>query len=81
MSELCRVLEEDAEPAEAIPAPRREQAIAECLASLVVFPAGNWDTRQAVPGREGIGLLVLAYVAAQSQADTPPDARGETYPS
>ncbi len=56
---LCRVLEEDAELAEAIPAPRREQAVAECLASVVVFPAGNWDASQAGSSRDGIGLLLL----------------------
>jgi len=57
--ELCRVLEEDGDLADAIPRERRQQAIDECLARTLVIPAGRWRATQDVAPNEGIGLLVL----------------------
>lgn len=58
-AEACRVLDEDAELAEALPADQREQAARECLARTVMVPAGRWRTPGATLSDEGIGLLVL----------------------
>jgi CRP/FNR family transcriptional regulator, cyclic AMP receptor protein len=57
--EVCRVLDEDADLAEAIPIERREQALRECLAVTVSVPVGRWRASQTPPPGEGIGLLVL----------------------
>jgi CRP/FNR family transcriptional regulator, cyclic AMP receptor protein len=57
-SELCRVLDEDPDLAEAIPAEHRDQAIRECLAATLALRVGRWPSRAAL-GRDGIGLLVL----------------------
>ena len=56
---ICRVLEVDHDLAEAVPAPRRGQAIRECLARTVVVPSGPWQGLPDVPGEERVGLLVL----------------------
>jgi len=58
-SELSRVLEEDAELAEAIPVEQRELAVKECMARTISIPAGLWHAPQTVLSGEGIGLLVL----------------------
>jgi CRP/FNR family transcriptional regulator, cyclic AMP receptor protein len=58
-AEICRVLDEDAELAEALPAEQREQAARECLARTIALPAGRWLAPQTAPSGEGIGLLVL----------------------
>lgn len=59
-SSICRVLDEDRDLAEAVPAGSREQATRECLAREVSIPAGRWQSTQTalLPGK-GIGLLVL----------------------
>lgn len=56
---IRRVLEEDAELAEAIPAEHRRQATQECLARSFAIPVGSWQASNAAPIDEGIGLLVL----------------------
>jgi len=60
-SSICRVLDEDRDLAEAVPADSREQAVRECLAREVSIPAGRWQSTQTalLPGK-GIGLLVLS---------------------
>jgi CRP/FNR family transcriptional regulator, cyclic AMP receptor protein len=57
--QLCRVLEEDADLSEAIPAGQRDRATRECLAQLLLVPVGRWRTSRAVLASDGIGLLVL----------------------
>lgn len=56
---VCRVLDEDPDLAEAIPAEQREQAIEECVARAVSVPTGRWPASRAALQGEGIGLLVL----------------------
>lgn len=58
--EICRVLEEDPELAEALPPDLREQAERECLARTVTIPAGPWNVKLGDPKIEGIGRLVLS---------------------
>jgi CRP/FNR family transcriptional regulator, cyclic AMP receptor protein len=58
-SELCRVLDEDPDLAEVIPAEHRDQAIRECLAATLSLPAGSWRASRAALPAGGIGLLVL----------------------
>ncbi len=58
-SEICRVLEEDVELAEAVAVERRSQATRECLARSFAIPIGPWQASHASPINEGIGLLVL----------------------
>jgi len=52
----CHLLREDPELADAIPVPRRREAIEECLAREVRIPTGGWPP-DIFAG--GIGLLVL----------------------
>lgn len=56
---LCRVLAEDRDLAEAVPAGSRERAVKECIAREVLIPAGHWTRAQIAASEEGIGLLVL----------------------
>jgi CRP/FNR family transcriptional regulator, cyclic AMP receptor protein len=58
-TELCRVLQEDPDLAEAIPAGLRDRAARECLARTVHLPPGLWQASQSSQGGDGIGLLVL----------------------
>jgi CRP/FNR family cyclic AMP-dependent transcriptional regulator len=59
--EICRVLEEDPELAEALPPEQREQATRECLARTVTIEAGPWRGSPGIPAKaEGIGRLVLS---------------------
>ncbi len=58
-SEVCRVLDEDADLAEAIPVQLRAHATRECLARAATVPAGEWRPAQLPPAGESIGLLVL----------------------
>lgn len=58
-SEPCRVLEEDPDLAEAIPAEHRSQAILECLAATLSLPAGSRRVSRVTLDAESIGLLVL----------------------
>ncbi len=55
---LCRVLEEDGELLEALPAAVRERATRECICRGVSVRAGQWAPPRAGSG-SGIGLLVL----------------------
>jgi CRP/FNR family transcriptional regulator, cyclic AMP receptor protein len=59
LSEICRVLDEDVELAEAIPLEHRTRASRECVAKTVVVPAGPWRAPLATLSGEGIGLLLL----------------------
>jgi CRP/FNR family transcriptional regulator, cyclic AMP receptor protein len=55
---VCYVLREDPELADAIQPDRRDRAIATCVAREVRIPVGPWDREQSVL-EDGIGLLVL----------------------
>lgn len=57
--EVCRVLDEDGDLAEAIPLEHRELAGKECLARTITVPGGPWSAPQTVLSGDGIGLLVL----------------------
>jgi len=59
LTKLCRVLQEDAELAEAIPAESRAQALRECVAETIDVPAGSWRAADVVMPNGGVGLLVL----------------------
>jgi CRP-like cAMP-binding protein len=56
--QICHVLEEDPDLAEALPAERRREAIQTLTARVIVLPTGPWppDARLCA---DGIGLLVL----------------------
>jgi CRP/FNR family cyclic AMP-dependent transcriptional regulator len=56
---VCHVLREDPELAEAIEPDRRDRAIEACVAREVRIPVGTWERRRSVLLEEGIGLLVL----------------------
>ena len=56
---VCRVLEEDAELAEALPEPLRERATRECISRCITVRPGHWGATLASDPGEGIGLLVL----------------------
>jgi hypothetical protein len=58
-SQVCRVLEQDSDLAEAIPAAHRAQAIRECVARTTVIGAGRWQAANLDVQGEGVGLLVL----------------------
>ena len=57
--DVCRVLQEDPDLAEAIPVEHRAQASLECLARTVSVPAGSWPASEPAMEGECIGLLVL----------------------
>ena len=52
----CHLLREDPELADAIPLPRRQEAIEECVARVIRIPPGGWPPDMFAGG---IGLLVL----------------------
>jgi len=56
---ICRVLEEDPDLAEAIPAAARQRAIDECIAPAFRLRRGRWSGERADLLQDGIGLLVL----------------------
>ena len=56
---LCRLLDEDPDLAEAIPEPRRAQAVVRCVAQTLRVPRGRWAIPEAMTLPGGIGLLVL----------------------
>ncbi len=53
------MLREDANLAEAIPRPQRQQAEERCIAAAVHIPRGRWSGERADVMPDGIGLLVL----------------------
>jgi CRP/FNR family transcriptional regulator, cyclic AMP receptor protein len=57
--QVCRVLEEDPDLAEALEPARRAEAIGRCVAPVIRVPRGRWpiSADMVLPG--GIGLLVL----------------------
>lgn len=57
--DVCRVLHEDPELAETIPADLRDRAARESLARTIHVPAGPWRATHQAPRREGVGLLVI----------------------
>jgi len=56
---VCYVLLEDPELADAVKPDRRDRATATCVAREVRIPVGTWDRQQSVLLEDGIGLLVL----------------------
>jgi CRP/FNR family cyclic AMP-dependent transcriptional regulator len=56
---VCRVLEEDPELADAIPAGRRAEAIEMCTAAEFYLPAGDGIGRPPLAPSDGFGLLVM----------------------
>jgi CRP-like cAMP-binding protein len=56
---LCRLLDEDPDLAEAIPEPRRAQAVVRCVTQTLRVPRGRWAIPEAMTLPGGIGLLVL----------------------
>jgi CRP/FNR family cyclic AMP-dependent transcriptional regulator len=56
---LCHVLQEDVNLAEAIPVADRDKAIDECIAAAVRIPPGRWSGHRTDSTPDGIGLLVL----------------------
>jgi CRP/FNR family transcriptional regulator, cyclic AMP receptor protein len=58
-SDLCRVLEEDADLIEALPMAQRQAATRACLAPCLSIPMGDWQAAQLAPRGDGIGLLVI----------------------
>src|SRR5579875_3663233 len=55
----CRLLEEEPELGETIPAARRAVAIERCTAGTVRVPRGRWTIPGSMHLYDGIGLLVL----------------------
>jgi len=58
-TQVCRVLQEDADLAEAIAPELRAQASLECITRTLTVPAGLWRASQAAMEGESIGLLVM----------------------
>ena len=57
--QLCRVLTEDPDLAEALRPTHRSEATQHCLAPAIHLPRGRWEGPQADTTPGGIGLLVL----------------------
>ena len=57
--QLCRVLTEDPDLAEALRPTHRSEATQHCLAPAIHLPRGRWEGPQADMTPGGIGLLVL----------------------
>jgi CRP/FNR family transcriptional regulator, cyclic AMP receptor protein len=58
-TQVCRVLQEDLDLAEAIAPEHRAHASLECIARTLLVPVGPWRASQAAIEGEGIGLLVM----------------------
>jgi CRP-like cAMP-binding protein len=56
---VCHILREDPELAEAVPAPARPRAIEACVARTVQLSSGQWSAEGTAAIGAGIGLLVL----------------------
>lgn len=57
---LCRLLAEDRDLADAVPAAQRARATNECLARVATVRRGEWSPEFEIPSdAQGIGLLVL----------------------
>jgi CRP/FNR family transcriptional regulator, cyclic AMP receptor protein len=56
---LCRVLAEDSELAQAVSLPQRSVAVERCLAPAMTLPRGAWDASGVTISQSGIGLLVM----------------------
>jgi CRP/FNR family cyclic AMP-dependent transcriptional regulator len=56
---VCYVLREDPELAEAVEPERRERAIEACVTREARIPVGTWERRRSGLLEDGIGLLVL----------------------
>ncbi len=57
--DVCYVLHEDPDLAEAIPPARRQQAVDECIARVMQIARGRWSSERTSVIADGIGLLVL----------------------
>lgn len=58
------MLREDSELAEAIPEPRRAQALAQCISRTVRIPVGGAGLQAAVQAPDGLGLLIMEGLVA-----------------
>jgi CRP/FNR family cyclic AMP-dependent transcriptional regulator len=56
---LCRILQEDPELAQVIPAGQRAEAIAGCLAPVLHLPRGRWPDAPTSAEPAAIGMLVM----------------------
>jgi CRP/FNR family cyclic AMP-dependent transcriptional regulator len=65
---VCRLLSEDSELAEAIPGPRRGQALGECMSRTARIAVGYWAVEASGEMRGGIGLLILEGLAVSRVA-------------
>jgi len=57
--QLCQVLAEDRDLAEALPPSCRAEAIKSCVAPSLIVPAGHWTGLHGDLAPDGIGLLAL----------------------
>jgi CRP/FNR family transcriptional regulator, cyclic AMP receptor protein len=57
--QLCRVLAEDPDLADALSPTRRAVAVEHCIAPAMILPRGRWEGQQTDMTPGGIGLLVL----------------------
>ena len=62
---VTRVLQEDPDLCEGVPAEQRTRAIAEAVARIETFDIGTWDEAETQPMRDGFGLLVLDGMVAR----------------
>lgn len=60
MPQICRVLEEDLDLAEAIAPNERSTAIDHCIARVFNLPRGTWSGQAEDMTTDGIGLLMLS---------------------
>jgi CRP/FNR family transcriptional regulator, cyclic AMP receptor protein len=58
-TQICHVLAEDGDLAEALPASRRAEAVEHCLAPAMTLQRGRWEGQHTDLTPGGIGLLVL----------------------
>jgi hypothetical protein len=57
--ELCHILREDPDLAEAVPLSRRAQAVEELTAPEMRLPTGEWPAALSSRAHDGVGLLLL----------------------
>jgi CRP-like cAMP-binding protein len=58
-TEICQVLREDPDLAEAVPVEYRARAMEECIAPIIRLRRGRWSTAGSLQIPGGIGMLVL----------------------
>jgi CRP/FNR family transcriptional regulator, cyclic AMP receptor protein len=62
---VARVLQEDPDLCERVPAEQQARAIAEALARVETFDVGSWNESDTPQMRDGFGLLVLDGMVAR----------------